>query len=62
MSQTFEPLFQPSKIGLGCMNLSHAYGTPLSEPEALNALRKAFDLAIATLTRQRSTEKARTSA
>jgi len=44
MPHIFEPHIHQSKIGLGCMNLSHAYGTPLSETEALNALRKAFDL------------------
>lgn len=31
-------------IGLGCMNLCHAYGTPLSETQALDALRNAFDM------------------
>ncbi|MBB3190424.1 aldo/keto reductase [Halomonas cerina] len=31
-------------IGLGCMNLSHAYGRPVSEPEALRALAAAFDM------------------
>lgn len=34
---------QPS-IGLGCMNLSHAYGTPLSEDNAVQALQEAFDM------------------
>ncbi|HSP57348.1 MAG TPA: aldo/keto reductase [Halomonas sp.] len=31
-------------IGLGCMNLSHAYGTPVPEPEARRALDAAFDM------------------
>lgn len=31
-------------IGLGCMNLSHGYGTPVPEPEALRALDAAFDM------------------
>ncbi|PMR69092.1 aldo/keto reductase [Halomonas heilongjiangensis] len=31
-------------IGLGCMNLSHAYGSPVPEPEALRALDQAFDM------------------
>ncbi|MFC3285924.1 aldo/keto reductase [Litchfieldella rifensis] len=31
-------------IGLGCMNLSHAYGKPLSEPAALRVLDAAFDM------------------
>ena len=31
-------------IGLGCMNLSHGYGHPLPEAEALRALNAAFDM------------------
>ncbi len=31
-------------IGLGCMNLSHGYGSPLPEREALRALDAAFDM------------------
>ena len=31
-------------IGLGCMNLSHGYGSPLPEAEALRALDAAFDM------------------
>ncbi|MCL7941681.1 aldo/keto reductase [Halomonas sp. ATCH28] len=31
-------------IGLGCMNLSHGYGSPLPEPEALHALEEAFEM------------------
>lgn len=31
-------------IGLGCMNVSHAYGKPLPEPLALRALEAAFDM------------------
>ncbi|ALM52068.1 aldo/keto reductase [Halomonas huangheensis] len=31
-------------IGLGCMNLCHAYGTPLTDAEALHALREAFEM------------------
>lgn len=31
-------------IGLGCMNLSHAYGTPPSEAEAAELLEQALDL------------------
>ncbi|MGQ7249286.1 aldo/keto reductase [Halomonas sp. V046] len=31
-------------IGLGCMNLSHAYGKPLAESEALRALSEAFEM------------------
>ncbi|PAU74562.1 aldo/keto reductase [Halomonas salipaludis] len=32
------------RIGLGCMNLSHGYGNPLPEGEALHALEAAFDM------------------
>ncbi len=31
-------------IGLGCMNLSHAYGTPPDEQTAINFLHQAIDL------------------
>ncbi|WFM71132.1 aldo/keto reductase [Halomonas sp. CKK8] len=31
-------------IALGCMNLSHGYGSPLPESEALHALEAAFDM------------------
>jgi aryl-alcohol dehydrogenase-like predicted oxidoreductase len=31
-------------IGLGCMNLSHGYGKPVPEPEALRALDDAFEM------------------
>ena len=33
-------------IGLGCMNLSHAYGTPPPAAEAEKVLRRALDLGI----------------
>lgn len=33
-------------IGLGCMNLSHAYGTPLSQKEGEAILQHALDLGI----------------
>ncbi|SDM18565.1 Predicted oxidoreductase [Franzmannia pantelleriensis] len=32
------------RIGLGCMNLSHGYGNPLPEGDALRALEAAFDM------------------
>jgi|TARA_R100000687_G_scaffold39499_1_gene32227 aryl-alcohol dehydrogenase-like predicted oxidoreductase len=35
-----------SEIGLGCMNLSHAYGHPLTEPEAEKVLSEALSLGI----------------
>ena len=31
-------------IGLGCMNLSHGYGQPVPEAEALRALGEAFEM------------------
>ncbi|MFD1384557.1 aldo/keto reductase [Rhodanobacter aciditrophus] len=37
-------LFLDPKIGLGCMNLSHAYGVPVEEDEAIKALHAAFDM------------------
>lgn len=33
-------------IGLGCMNLSHAYGVPPAEKDAVALLREAFDLGV----------------
>lgn len=33
-------------IGLGCMNLSHAYGSPPAETDAVALLREAFDLGV----------------
>ncbi|MBM6549824.1 aldo/keto reductase [Marinomonas ostreistagni] len=38
-----EHLLTP-KIGLGCMNLSHAYGAPVAEADAVRALQKAFEM------------------
>lgn len=38
-----------SSIGLGCMNLNHAYGTPPSEAEAAALLNRALDLGITLL-------------
>jgi len=35
--------FQVSEIGLGCMNLSHAYGPPVSEAQAEKVLLTALD-------------------
>ena len=36
--------FTVSQIGLGCMNLSHAYGVPPSEDEGARLLNRALDL------------------
>ena len=33
-------------IGLGCMNLSHAYGEPLSEADGAHLLESALDLGV----------------
>ncbi len=44
MSTTLSNHFNQPGIGLGCMNLSHAYGTPLSEEDAIRALQQAFDM------------------
>ncbi len=38
--------FTVSAIGLGCMNLNHAYGTPPSPEEGAALLRRALDLGI----------------
>ena len=38
--------YQTTSIGLGCMNLSHAYGVPPSDEEANLILQEAFDLGI----------------
>ncbi|HEX8446371.1 MAG TPA: aldo/keto reductase [Sphingomonas sp.] len=38
-----------SAIGLGCMNLSHAYGTPPSEADAAALLNRALDLGVTFL-------------
>jgi aryl-alcohol dehydrogenase-like predicted oxidoreductase len=35
-----------SEIGLGCMNLSHAYGHPLTETEAARVIDKALSLGV----------------
>lgn len=38
-----------AEIGLGCMNLSHAYGSPLARPDAERLLHKAVDLGVTHL-------------
>ncbi len=38
--------FQVSEIGLGCMNLSHAYGAPISEAQAERVLLTALDAGV----------------
>jgi aryl-alcohol dehydrogenase-like predicted oxidoreductase len=39
-------LFSVSAIGLGCMNLSHAYGTPPDPRDATRLLQRALELGI----------------
>lgn len=41
--------FSVSAIGLGCMNICHAYGAPPSEEEAGNLLNRALDLGVTFL-------------
>ena len=41
--------FTVSAIGLGCMNLSHAYGTPPAEDAAATLLNRALDLGVTLL-------------
>ncbi|HEU0045420.1 aldo/keto reductase [Sphingomonas sp.] len=41
--------FTVSAIGLGCMNLSHAYGVPPDEAEAGKLLNRALDLGVTLL-------------
>ncbi len=36
--------FQCNPVGLGCMNLSHAYGTPPDEKQSIHLLNQALDL------------------
>lgn len=38
--------FTVSAIGLGCMNLSHAYGVPPSQAEGARLLQRALDLGV----------------
>ncbi|BFM49744.1 aldo/keto reductase [Marinomonas sp. THO17] len=38
------PHLSDPSIGLGCMNLSHAYGSPVPHEEAVKALQAAFDM------------------
>ena len=41
--------FTVSAIGLGCMNLSHAYGAPTSDADGLALLDRALDLGVTFL-------------
>lgn len=41
--------FTVSAIGLGCMNLSHAYGEPVSEADGIALLHRALDLGVTLL-------------
>ncbi|ADZ90116.1 aldo/keto reductase [Marinomonas mediterranea] len=42
-ANNFPKMLSP-KIGLGCMNLSHAYGKPVAEEEAIKSLNAALDM------------------
>lgn len=33
-----------SAVGLGCMGLSHAFGTPLQKEEAADKIRQAYEM------------------
>lgn len=48
-----------SEIGLGCMGMSHAYGTVSSEKEAEELVAKAIDEGCTFLIRQRYMEQQR---
>lgn len=37
-------LFKNSPIGLGCMNMSHGYNTPVADDEAISGFQKAFEM------------------
>ena len=41
--------FTVSAIGLGCMNLSHAYGAPPPEKDSIRLLNRALDLGVTML-------------
>ena len=36
--------WEVNAVGLGCMGLSHAYGTAVEKSEAVDILRQAFDM------------------
>lgn len=38
--------FEPTAIGLGCMNLSHGYGPAVSAEQAARVFHRAFDLGV----------------
>ena len=33
-----------TRVGLGCMGFSHAYGAPTEKSEAVSMIRKAYDM------------------
>lgn len=37
-------MLRNNPIGLGCMNMSHAYNTPVSDEEAIKGFREAFEM------------------
>ncbi|WP_370529920.1 aldo/keto reductase [Salinispirillum sp. LH 10-3-1] len=44
MASSPQSLAHTHRVGLGCMNLSHAYGVPPSEAEGIALLNRALDL------------------
>jgi hypothetical protein len=46
MQQRHIGLFNVSAIGLGCMNLSHAYGTPPAKKVGKDLLFKPLEIAL----------------
>lgn len=38
--------FEVSEVGLGCMNLSHAYGEPPAQDDAVRLIERALDLGV----------------
>ncbi|TDO98085.1 aldo/keto reductase [Marinomonas balearica] len=44
MTVNKHPKMLAPKIGLGCMNMSHAYGKPVAEDEAIKSLNAALDM------------------
>ena len=46
MKQRFLGPFTVSAIGLGCMNICHAYGAPVSEAQAERLLLAALDAGV----------------
>ena len=37
-----------TRVGLGCMGFSHAYGAPTEKNKAVSMIRKAYDIGAGT--------------